>query len=91
MGLTLRHRAVLCSTFHPWTGTRTWGTGINKAWLAAQLCPSVDPVGHMESVTHTRAVLMLFPFPRPSSSTWRTSDCEHRTDLGTWHSKGSQW
>lgn len=57
----------------------------DKAWLRAQLCHTVDPVGHME--LHTRAVLMLFPLPRPFSSTWRTSDCEHRTDLGTWHSR----
>lgn len=57
----------------------------------AKLSPSVDPVGHMELVTRTRAVLMLFPLPRPFSSTWRSSDCKHRTDLGTQHPKGSHW
>lgn len=46
--------------------------------------------GHMELGTHTRAVLMLFPSARAFPSTRGISDCEHRTDLGSWHSKGSQ-
>lgn len=70
MGTTLRHRSVLCCTFPPQDRDQdVWNR--DKAWLRAQLCPTVDPVGHVE--LHTRAVLRLFPLPRPFSSTWRTS------------------
>lgn len=86
MGLTLRHRPVLCCTFHPWDRHKDMWNRDKQSTAVSQR----GSTGHMELVTHTRAVLMLSPFPRAFSSTWRISDCEHTTDLGTWHSKGSQ-